>query len=85
MYDFFLQRRALWFSGYLFSDRNRKILLFFFSLLLSGQRINSDDGSVESIVFQSRSSDLNEKMSAVAANGLPVGRIAERPANLDNI
>lgn len=81
---FFLQRRALWFSGYLFSDRNRKILLFF-SLLLSGQRINSDDGSVESIVFQSRSSDLNEKMSAVAANGLPVGRIAERPANLDNI
>lgn len=58
---------------------------FFFSLLLSGQRINSDDGSVESIVFQSRSSDLNEKMSAVAANGLPVGRIAERPANLDNI
>lgn len=58
---------------------------FFFSLLLSGQRINSDDGSVESIVFQSRSSDLNEKMSVVAANGLPVGRIAERPANLDNI
>lgn len=58
---------------------------YFFFLLLSGQRINSDDGSVESIVFQSRSSDLNEKMSAVAANGLPVGRIAERPANLDNI
>lgn len=70
---------------YFLIEIERFYVFFFFFFLLSGQRINSDDGSVESIVFQSRSSDLNEKMSAVAANGLPVGRIAERPANLDNI